>query len=71
MLVGIFPYAALRACRGMSRASPRRPCDDVTGRNLPRETNWAFVKAASHEDIPEAEETVRLLRSRGFYVIEK
>lgn len=47
---------------------------DVTGRNLPRQrlgTNWAFVKAISHEDIAEAEEAVRHLRRHGFYVFEK
>jgi hypothetical protein len=46
----------------------------VTGCNLPRQlpgTSWTFVMAASHQEIPDREETIRRLRRHGFYIVNK
>jgi hypothetical protein len=47
---------------------------DVTGRNLPRQmpgTSWAFVTAASHQEISEGEAAICHLRRHGFYSITR
>ena len=47
---------------------------DVTCRNLPRRvpgSNRTFVKAASHEELPEHEEAMCHLQRHGFYVFAK
>jgi hypothetical protein len=46
---------------------------DVMGRNLPGKSpdrKWMFVSTVSDQEMPEREEVVSHLRSRGFYVFE-